>query len=240
MNALRQYFRNIADGVTTIISGMSVSIRHLNRDEVTLEYPDVRDELPPRSRMSLFMNADECIACNQCARACPVNCIHIESEKRTKHEQVPVTVVEQKKKMLRLTKYEIDLSQCCYCALCVEPCPTHCLYMTPEFEFSVVNEWPEQLTVRSADEDWQSADGRRMRTRCQTQHPKFGRQGLVYDFMAITDDLHRRGEHVPMNPLYPDEYAKILAGPVLRPEDSPHRVKEKKVDGAGAEKADGS
>jgi len=233
MNALKQYFRNIAEGVNTIISGMSVSIRHLNRDEVTLEYPDVRDPLPPRSRMSLFMNADDCIACNQCARACPVDCIHIESEKRPKDEQVPVTVVEQKKQTLRLTKFEIDMSECCYCALCVDPCPTHCLYMTPEFEFSATNFTVEELAPRGEGEDWKSADGRRTRTRRQTQHPKFGRQGLLFDFIAITDDLHRRGEHVPINPLFPEEYAKILAAPV--PEQGPHRPKRAAAAEAGGQ-----
>jgi len=218
MNALQRYFRNIAAGVTTVLTGMAVAIRHLNRKEVTVLYPEQRDVLPPRSRMSLFMNADECIACNQCARACPVDCIHIESEKRPKGEEIPITIVERKKKTLVLTKFEIDMSQCCYCALCVEPCPTHCLYMTPEFEFGVVNVSPGQMTVREEGESWESADKRRTRTQKQTQHPKFGHMGLVYDFIAITKDLHRRGEHVPVNPLYQEEYAKILSGPVPNPD----------------------
>lgn len=218
MNAIHQYFRNISLAVSTIITGMAVSLRHVRRKDVTLQYPEQRDDLPPRSRMSLFMNSDECIACNQCARACPVDCIYIESEKREKGEAIPLTIVEEKKKALRLTKFEIDMSLCCYCSLCVDPCPTHCLYMTPEFEFSVMNMNEEQMTVQREGEDWESADHRRMRTQKQTQHPKYGRQGLVYDFIAITKDLHRRGEHVPTNPLCREEYEKILSGPVPDPD----------------------
>lgn len=214
MNALRNYFQNIAVAVSSIIVGMATTLRHTGRTHTTLEYPEQRDELPPRSRMMLFMNSDECIACSQCARACPVNCIYIEADKREKGEENPVTVVNEMKKALKLTKYEIDMSLCCYCGLCVEPCPTHCLYMTPEFEFSLTNTTPEQLTVINNGEDWTSADNRRIRKQKQMQHPKYERQGFIYDFIAITKDFHRRGEHVPINPLYPDEYRKILDGPI--------------------------
>ena len=32
--------------------------------------------------------------------------------------------------------FDIDMSLCCYCNLCTYPCPTECLYMTPEYEFA--------------------------------------------------------------------------------------------------------
>jgi NADH-quinone oxidoreductase subunit I len=28
------------------------------------------------------------------------------------------------------------MSLCCYCNLCEYPCPTECIYMTPEYEFA--------------------------------------------------------------------------------------------------------
>src|SRR5262245_2254112 len=28
------------------------------------------------------------------------------------------------------------MSLCCYCNLCTYPCPTDCIYMTPEYEFA--------------------------------------------------------------------------------------------------------
>ena len=32
--------------------------------------------------------------------------------------------------------FDIDMSLCCYCNLCTYPCPTNCIYMTPEYEFA--------------------------------------------------------------------------------------------------------
>jgi len=32
--------------------------------------------------------------------------------------------------------FDIDMSLCCYCNLCTYPCPTSCIYMTPEYEFA--------------------------------------------------------------------------------------------------------
>jgi NADH-quinone oxidoreductase subunit I len=31
------------------------------------------------------------------------------------------------------------MSLCCYCNLCTYPCPTDCIYMTPEFEFATTD-----------------------------------------------------------------------------------------------------
>ena len=38
---------------------------------------------------------------------------------------------------LRTVVYDIDMTLCCYCALCTFNCPTHCLVMTGEYEYSV-------------------------------------------------------------------------------------------------------
>ncbi|HXV59950.1 MAG TPA: hypothetical protein VEK15_04595, partial [Vicinamibacteria bacterium] len=37
-----------------------------------------------------------------------------------------------------VVQFDIDMSLCCYCQLCVYPCPTNCIVMTPEFEFAEV------------------------------------------------------------------------------------------------------
>ena len=31
------------------------------------------------------------------------------------------------------------MSLCCYCNLCTYPCPTNCIYMTPEYEFATTD-----------------------------------------------------------------------------------------------------
>ena len=29
-----------------------------------------------------------------------------------------------------VTRFDIDMTECCYCNLCVYPCPEECIYMT--------------------------------------------------------------------------------------------------------------
>ena len=38
-----------------------------------------------------------------------------------------------------MTAFDIDMSLCCYCNLCTYPCPTFCIYMTPDYEFATRN-----------------------------------------------------------------------------------------------------
>jgi NADH-quinone oxidoreductase subunit I len=78
---------------------------------------------------------DDCIGCDQCARACPVNCITIETVKSIPGDDLGKTS-NGKKKALWVTRFDIDFAKCCYCQLCVFPCPTECIYMTDVYEFS--------------------------------------------------------------------------------------------------------
>jgi NADH-quinone oxidoreductase subunit I len=129
-----QYVMNIWDSIWTPLVGMRLTWRRLFMPAVTLQYPDERWELPPNSRMQLFVNIDDCIGCIQCERACPVQCISIDTIKA-----VPEDVEEAStghKKRLHVAKFDIDMVKCCYCNLCVYPCPTECIYMTPSFEDS--------------------------------------------------------------------------------------------------------
>jgi NADH-quinone oxidoreductase subunit I len=129
------YFKNIYEAVWTILIGMGVTFRHLFTRSVTLQYPHERDVLPERSRQKLHVNIDDCIGCLQCERACPVSCISIETIKAGKDEDLGATSNGQKKR-LHVTKFNIDMAKCCYCADCVFPCPTECITMTPDFEFA--------------------------------------------------------------------------------------------------------
>ena len=115
--------------------GMKVTFRHLFIPAVTIQYPTVKPEMPERERNRLYVNMDDCIGCLQCERACPVNCIEIEIVKTIPGEDLGKTT-NGKKKALWVTKFDIDMAKCCYCELCVFPCPTDCIYMTDVYEFS--------------------------------------------------------------------------------------------------------
>ena len=79
---------------------------------------------------------DDCIGCLKCERACPVDCIKIVTEKapvrgedikQIKHKGITSNGT---RKALVVTRFDIDMSECCYCNLCTYPCPEECIYMT--------------------------------------------------------------------------------------------------------------
>ncbi|MGB5287835.1 MAG: NADH-quinone oxidoreductase subunit I [Ignavibacteriaceae bacterium] len=132
---MRDYIYNFWQGLYTILVGMKVTLRHVFIPAVTIQYPSVKPQLPERERNRLYVNMDDCIGCDQCARACPVNCIEIETVKSLPEEDLGKTS-NGKKKALWVTKFNIDFAKCCYCQLCVFPCPTECIYMTDVYEFA--------------------------------------------------------------------------------------------------------
>jgi NADH-quinone oxidoreductase subunit I len=130
-----RYIRNIREGIVTVLIGMKITFRHLFTPAVTIQYPDVKLKLPERARNRLYVNMDDCIGCDQCSMACPVDCITIETIKSTPDVDLGVTSVGTKKR-LYVSVFDIDIAKCCYCGLCVYPCPTECIKMTDVFEFS--------------------------------------------------------------------------------------------------------
>ena len=130
-----QYFSEAIKSLKTVFIGMKVTFRHIFVPSVTIQYPDVKLTLPERERNRLYVNMDDCIGCDQCARACPVDCITIETVKSLPEEDLGKTS-NGKRKALWVTQFDIDFAKCCYCELCVFPCPTECIYMTDVYEFS--------------------------------------------------------------------------------------------------------
>jgi len=132
---MREYLQNTWLGIYTVLVGMKVTFKHLFTPSVTIQYPEVKVPLPERVRNRLYVNMDDCIGCDQCSRACPVSCIEIETVKSLPTEDLGLTS-NGKKKALWVTKFDIDIAKCCFCQLCVFPCPTDCIYMTNVYEYS--------------------------------------------------------------------------------------------------------
>jgi NADH-quinone oxidoreductase subunit I len=116
-----QWFKDIRDAVFTVVHGLWITLRYWiktydpERRTFThhFEYPEL--PVPVSAR---------CIACDQCAKACPVDCIYIGKEKVTGG------------KGFRITGFTIDYSKCMFCALCVEPCPVDCIFMGSTHDLS--------------------------------------------------------------------------------------------------------
>ncbi len=132
---MKQYFVDIFKSIWTVLIGMRITFSHLFVPAVTIQYPTVKKTLPERARNRLYVNMDDCIGCLQCSNACPVNCIDIETVKSLPTEDLGLTSKGTKKR-LYVTEFKIDIGKCCYCGLCVPPCPTECIFMTDTYEFS--------------------------------------------------------------------------------------------------------
>ena len=131
-----RYFRNIYESASSIWVGMNITLKHLFTPSITLQYPEEKWEMPERSRNQLFNDINDCIGCDQCVRACPVDCIYLDTEKVSEGEDLGLTSKGTKKR-LKVLRFDIDMGLCCYCGLCTYPCPTECLTMTPNYESSV-------------------------------------------------------------------------------------------------------
>jgi NADH-quinone oxidoreductase subunit I len=135
MNPAAEYFKGIYDGLHTAFIGMGITFRHLFTPAVTVQYPEVKMVMPERVRNRLYVNMDDCIGCDQCAKACPVDCITIKTIKSTPDVDLGMTSKNTKKR-LYVPQFDIDFGKCCYCGLCTFPCPTECIVMTDVYEFS--------------------------------------------------------------------------------------------------------
>jgi NADH-quinone oxidoreductase subunit I len=135
MSAISTYFYSIFHSLYTVVVGMRITIKHLFTRSATVQYPTVKMKIPERARNRLYVNIDDCIGCDQCSMACPVDCIVIDTIKSTPDIDLGLTSKNTKKR-LYVPRFDIDIAKCCYCGLCVWPCPTDCIVMTDVYEFS--------------------------------------------------------------------------------------------------------
>ncbi|WDF69526.1 4Fe-4S binding protein [Sphingobacterium oryzagri] len=138
-------------GFLTAVKGLTLTVRHLFaarksraildvRDEnyfkqqegvATVQYPKERMPIPEVARYQLEVEIDDCIVCDLCAKACPVDCIDIQAIKSP--EAIGKTS-DGSVKRLYPAKFDIDMAKCMYCGLCTVVCPTECITMTNQYD----------------------------------------------------------------------------------------------------------
>jgi len=123
----KDILKQIAKGSTAIAKGLSTVATQATRDPVSTSYPDEVPSLYPNTRHRLALNVNPetgenlCIACKQCERVCPDQCI---------------TVIPDPDKKGKVQEFYLDHGLCMFCGLCTEVCPTDCIVNTVDFEMS--------------------------------------------------------------------------------------------------------
>jgi formate hydrogenlyase subunit 6/NADH:ubiquinone oxidoreductase subunit I len=146
---------SLSDILGTALSGMKATAHAAMKQAVTEEYPDVHPSLPWGTKAQLYVNTLDCISCYKCAKACPSDCIRIDSVRAPAGTLSDTT--DGHKRTYQVIRFDIDMGQCCYCGLCtgrssyVPPgskddpaalayadktaaCPTDCINFYPRFE----------------------------------------------------------------------------------------------------------
>ena len=116
-----------------LLKGMAVTLKHLFKHNTVIEYPDVKQDLPSRTRGVIALKEENCTVCMLCSRECPDWCIYIDSHKE---ELPPKREGGRKRKRNVLDRFAIDYALCMYCGICVEVCPYDALFWSREFEYS--------------------------------------------------------------------------------------------------------
>jgi NADH-quinone oxidoreductase subunit I len=112
-----------------IAKGMWITISHLFKRKVTIQYPEQKRTFSKVFRGVQILNRDEegrerCTACGLCAVACPAEAITMEAAERQPGEE------HLYKEEKYAAKYEINMLRCIFCGLCEEACPKEAIFLT--------------------------------------------------------------------------------------------------------------
>ena len=108
-----------------IAKGLTVTIRHLFRHPVTVQYPEQRLNTSRRIRGNeLVWSKEKCTGCATCAKTCPQGVIEI------------VTSTNPVENKYVVETYQIDTGYCIQCGLCIEACPYEALFMGYAYELA--------------------------------------------------------------------------------------------------------
>jgi NADH-quinone oxidoreductase subunit I len=121
--------------VLEIAKGMGVTLSHLFKKPVTVQYPDEKVDVKPRFRGRHHLlrhpgtGLEKCIGCSLCAAACPAYAIYVEAAEND--PDAPTSAGERYAAI-----YEINMLRCIFCGFCEEACPTGAIVLGHEFELA--------------------------------------------------------------------------------------------------------
>jgi NADH-quinone oxidoreductase subunit I len=111
----------------SVLKGMWITLRHMFKPKVTMQYPEERWTMPDRYRGLPALVKDDagrvkCVACFLCQYVCPPKAISIEAEEIQ-------TGVEKGPRV-----FDINMLRCIMCGYCEEVCPEQAIFLTKEYQ----------------------------------------------------------------------------------------------------------
>jgi len=109
---------------------------------VTVQYPDVKQQHAERFRYFPFLVYDKtpddlrCVACKICEQECPPQCIHIVGPAKDAQGR-PLKAYGRTYPVA----FDIDMSICMSCRICVDVCPFDAIEMDNQYELSSSGRW---------------------------------------------------------------------------------------------------
>ena len=139
-----------------ILKGMAETARnfvgsYVKEDRlVTVQYPEERHPQAEAARNFPFLVHDgddwqkglRCVACLICEKECPPQCIYIVKDSVRKPDATGKLQFQPK-------TFDIDISVCMSCQICVEVCPFDAIKMDVEYELSTGDRF-DALLLRKA------------------------------------------------------------------------------------------
>jgi NADH-quinone oxidoreductase subunit I len=119
--------------IRDFVAGFGVTLRHLFRKPITVEYPEKKFPVFPKSRGKQVLMRDEaglekCVACGLCAVACPADAIYLEAAENDGR----VAAGPRYAKV-----YQIHKMRCIFCGYCEEACPVAAIFMGKDYELAI-------------------------------------------------------------------------------------------------------
>jgi len=145
-----------------VAKGMLLTLKHVIRPAITVNYPEQQRDVPVRARTNLLWFEERCTGCSTCAQACPDGCILVQTSPRPDGT-------------LAIDRYEIDFRICMYCGLCTEACPYQAIqaggrYNDAVYLFESMYRDRDSLT-NEAQDYLKSTDGRYPNGQTQAENP---------------------------------------------------------------------
>ena len=125
---MKEIAKAFVNSVIRTPRGLLITVKHLFKKPVTLDYPRQKKPMAPRYRGRHYLEryddgTERCVCCGLCAAACPADAIYMEPEETEKGER-------------RARLYEINLLRCIFCGFCEEACPEEAIFLGQDYEFS--------------------------------------------------------------------------------------------------------